>query len=47
LERFAYSSANAWDGTINGSPAPVGVYYYVFTLNQERRAVGGTVSILR
>jgi gliding motility-associated-like protein len=47
LERFAYSSANAWDGTINGSPAPVGVYYYVFTLNQERRAVGGTISILR
>jgi len=47
LERFAYSSANAWDGTINGSPAPVGAYYYVLTLNQERRAIGGIISIIR
>lgn len=47
LERFAYSSANAWDGTINGNPAPVGAYYYTLSLNQERRPIGGSISIIR
>jgi gliding motility-associated-like protein len=47
LERFAYSSANAWDGTLNGSPAPVGAYYYVLTLNNKRRPIAGVVSIIR
>ncbi len=29
---YSTSMANAWDGTINGEPAPTGVYVYVVTI---------------
>lgn len=37
-----------WDGTYNGSPLPVGVYYYVIELkNQGVKPFGGSVTLLR
>ncbi len=39
-----------WDGTINGQPAPEGVYNYLFEgtrLNGEKVARAGTVTLLR
>jgi gliding motility-associated-like protein len=47
LERFAYNSQNAWDGTLNSVSLPVGVYYYVLTLNDKRKPQAGTITILR
>jgi len=46
FERFAYNSSNAWDGNINGNPAPVGPYYYVITYGEGKR-LAGVVSIIR
>lgn len=31
-----YNSGNAWDGTYNGKPLPVGTYYYTIELNDAR-----------
>jgi len=46
LERFAYNASNAWDGTQNGNPLPVGAYYYIIQLGNGKK-IGGVVSILR
>ena len=46
FERFAYNSSNAWDGNLNGNPAPVGPYYYVITYGEGKR-LAGVVSIIR
>lgn len=37
----------AWDGTRNGIPLPVGVYYYLINLNYQRQKISGSVTILR
>lgn len=37
---------NNWDGTVNGTPVPEGVYYYVFGC-PNLKAVTGTVTIIR
>lgn len=37
----------AWDGTYNGKPLPVGVYYYVINTNYQGQVVSGWVTILR
>jgi gliding motility-associated-like protein len=31
-----YNSGNAWDGTYEGEPLPVGTYYYTIELNDEK-----------
>lgn len=46
FERFTYNSSNAWDGNINGNPAPVGPYYYVITYGEGKK-LAGVVSVLR
>lgn len=42
-----YSATNAWDGSLNGKAAPVGVYFYVLqgVANPSNRA--GTLTLLR
>jgi gliding motility-associated-like protein len=47
FERRGYNSSNAWDGTMNGSPLPVGTYYYVIRLGTGKEPVGGFVAIIR
>jgi len=32
----SYNMANAWDGTYEGDPVPVGTYYYAIELNDPR-----------
>lgn len=39
--------AKAWDGTVNGTPVPAGVYYYLIQLNNGQPAVNGSVTIIR
>ena len=36
-----------WDGTMNGSPVPVGVYYYIINPKNGRKAYSGSLTILR
>jgi gliding motility-associated-like protein len=39
---------NPWNGTRNGTPLPVGVYYYVLNLNDGKTpAKSGSVTLLR
>ena len=40
------SYKNNWDGTVNGSPVPEGVYYYVFGC-PNNKTVTGTVTVIR
>ena len=38
----------AWDGTVNGSPLPVGAFYYIIVLNDGSSApLKGTVTIIK
>jgi len=37
----------AWDGTINGKPVPVGVYYYVINTNYNGQVLSGYVTVIR
>ncbi len=36
-----------WDGTFNGSPLPIGTYYYVIQPKRGRAVISGPVTILR
>lgn len=36
-----------WDGTMNGSAVPVGVYYYIINPKNGRKAYTGSLTILR
>jgi gliding motility-associated-like protein len=40
FETTHYQRGNEWDGTIKGSPAPLGTYYYVITLGNGRSFTG-------
>jgi gliding motility-associated-like protein len=42
-----YNSSNAWDGTNNGKPLPVGAYYYIIRLFNGREPLSGSISIIR
>ncbi|MDR6341185.1 gliding motility-associated-like protein [Filimonas zeae] len=39
--------AKPWDGTVNGTPVPGGVYYYIIQLNNGQPALTGSVTIIR
>jgi len=47
FEQRGYTSANAWDGTLNGRPLPTGSYYYVIQLGIGKKPVGGIISLIR
>ena len=38
---------NAWDGTYNGNPLPVGSYYYIIELNDGSEPLKGNVTIIK
>ena len=38
---------NAWDGTYNGKPVPVGTYYYIVNPKNGRKQMAGFVDIIR
>ena len=38
---------DAWDGTYNGNPLPVGAYYYIIKLNDGTEPYKGTVTIIK
>jgi len=40
FETNHYQRGNEWDGTIKGSPAPLGTYYYVITLGNGKSYTG-------
>ena len=37
----------AWDGTRNGTPLPVGTYYWIINPKNGRKAITGSVTIIR
>lgn len=39
--------SKAWDGNVNGSPLPVGVYYYIIDPKLGSKKFSGSVTILR
>jgi gliding motility-associated-like protein len=39
--------AKSWDGTLNGSPLPIGVYYYVINPKSGRSAMSGSLTIIK
>lgn len=40
-------SRNIWDGKRNGSPLPVGTYYYNIEIGNNKKTYSGSVSIIR
>ncbi|MBN1157912.1 MAG: gliding motility-associated C-terminal domain-containing protein, partial [Bacteroidales bacterium] len=48
FESKGYGGANEWDGTRNGRPMPVGVYYYIINVGDEKsEPYTGTVTLIR
>lgn len=45
--RSTGSYNKAWDGTRNGTPLPVGTYYYIINPRNGRPVVSGSVTIIR
>ena len=39
--------AKPWDGTKNGNPLPVGVYYYIIHIKQGDKPISGSITIVR
>lgn len=40
-------NVNAWDGTRNGKPLPVGTYYYIIKLEKNAIPISGYIALLR
>jgi gliding motility-associated-like protein len=40
FEAASYNQTNEWKGVINGQPAPIGTYYYVVTLGNNKSYTG-------
>jgi gliding motility-associated-like protein len=43
----SYRYDSEWDGTYNGKPVPMGVYYYVIKPNSGREPITGSVTVIR
>ena len=41
------SPNNKWDGTHEGSPLPIGTYYYIINLNNNSDLLSGAITIIR
>lgn len=37
----------SWDGQLNGTPLPVGSYFYILTTSNSKNSLKGTITILR
>jgi gliding motility-associated-like protein len=44
---FSEGYKTAWNGTSNGKPLPVGVYYYIINPKNGRQLMSGSLTILR
>ncbi len=44
---FSEGYKTAWNGTVNGQPLPVGVYYYIINPKNGRQQMNGSLTILR
>ena len=44
--RGAYA-AKPWDGTYKGSPVPVGTYYYIIKLSDNKAPISGAISVIK
>ncbi len=44
---YSQGYPDPWDGTYNGSPMPVGAYYFVIKLNDGSEPIKGTVTIIK
>jgi gliding motility-associated-like protein len=42
-----YDPNNGWDGTFNGTPLPVGTYYYIINPKNGREILSGSITIIR
>lgn len=38
---------NPWDGTLNGKPLPIGIYYYLIIADGGNKKLSGSVAIIR
>lgn len=45
--RKGYSTATAWDGSMNGKPLPVGTYFYVIQGLNNQPSLSGSLTLLR
>jgi gliding motility-associated-like protein len=45
--RKGYSTATAWDGSMNGKPLPVGTYFYVIQGLNNQPSLSGSITLLR
>ncbi|MGV3541518.1 MAG: PKD domain-containing protein [Rufibacter sp.] len=46
-EVFVGGFDKEWDGTRNGSPLPMGTYFYIINPNSRHKKVQGTIAIIR
>ena len=44
---YSYNYDKEWDGTYNGSPVPIGTYYYIIQPKNGRQMITGSVTIIR
>ncbi|UEG49097.1 gliding motility-associated C-terminal domain-containing protein [Ferruginibacter lapsinanis] len=40
-------TSTPWDGMYKGNPVPVGTYYYIIKLQQNKPAISGSISVIR
>ena len=44
---YSYNYDKEWDGTYNGSPVPIGTYYYIIQPKNGRAMITGSITIIR
>ncbi|MFZ4058852.1 MAG: gliding motility-associated C-terminal domain-containing protein, partial [Ferruginibacter sp.] len=47
FQKSGYNNLNAWDGIYQGKPLPVGAYFYIIRLGDDRGPFSGSISIIR
>lgn len=43
----SYGYTTQWDGTFNGTPLPIGTYYYIINPKNGRTTISGSVTIIK